>query len=138
MNVLFLCTGNSARSILGEVIFNELFSAHGCAFSAGSAPVGEVNPAALVVLEKYGRDVAGLRSKNVDEFAGGDAPVIDLVISVCDSAALDCSVWSGAGEPGRLHWPLSDPAVLEGEAEKAEAFEETYRVLNKKISALFS
>jgi arsenate reductase len=99
MNVLFLCTGNSARSILGEVIFNVLFSVHGRAYSAGSKPMGKVNPFALSTLQKHGHTVEGLRSKNVDEFMRDSAPAIDLVISVCDSAAQDCPVWPGKGKP---------------------------------------
>ena len=129
MNVLFLCTGNSARSILGEVIFNAMFSAQGSAYSAGSEPIGKVNPLALSVLQKHGYDVEGLRSKNVDEFTGDDAPAIDLVISVCDSAANDCPIWPGKGNPKRLHWPLPDPKTLED-------FEETYQKLKQKILTL--
>lgn len=131
MNVLFLCTGNSARSILGEVIFNALFSAHGSAYSAGSKPVGQVNPFALSLLQKYGHALEGLRSKNVDEFIKDDAPAIDLVISVCDSAAQDCPVWPGKGNPKRLHWPLPDPKAMED-------FEETYQELKRKILTLLS
>lgn len=113
MNVLFLCTGNSARSILGEFIFNALFSAHGPAYSAGSKPVGQVNPLALSVLNRHGHNVEGLRSKNVDEFIKDDAPAINLVISVCDSAANDCPIWPGKGNPKRLHWPMPDPKTME-------------------------
>jgi len=130
MNVLFLCTGNSARSILGEVIFNALFSAHGRAYSAGSKPIGKVNPLALSVLKTYGHAVEGLRSKNVDEFIKDDAPAIDLVISVCDSAAQDCPVWLGQGNPKRLHWPLPDPKT-------EQDFEETYGTLKEKIAEVF-
>lgn len=126
MNVLFLCTGNSARSILGEVIFNALFSAHGRAYSAGSKPMGRVNPLALSVLNRHGHNVEGLRSKNVDEFIKDDAPAINLVISVCDSAAQDCPVWPGKGTPKRLHWPLPDPKTKQD-------FEETYQKLKEKI-----
>lgn len=131
MNVLFLCTGNSARSILGEVIFNEMFSAHGHAYSGGSKPVGQVNPFALSLLQKYGHAVEGLRSKNVDEFIKNDAPAIDLVISVCDSAAQDCPVWLGQGNAKRLHWPLPDPKT-------EQDFEETYQELRRKILTLLS
>lgn len=127
MNVLFLCTGNSARSILGEVIFNDLFSAHGHAFSAGSKPMGKVNPLALKVLQQHGHDTANLKSQSVDDFL--DTP-IDMVISVCNSAANDCPVWPGKGNPERLHWPLPDPEIIED-------FENTYQVLLKEISALF-
>lgn len=127
MNVLFLCTGNSARSILGEVIFNALFSEHGRAYSAGSKPMGKVNPFALAVLEKHGHSVEGLRSKNIDEFMQDGAPTIDLVISVCDSAANDCPVWLGQDNPKRLHWPLPDPKT-------EEDFEQTYEILKNKIA----
>jgi len=130
MNVLFLCTGNSARSILGEVIFNALFSQHGRAYSAGSKPVGQVNPLALSVLKTHGHAVEGLRSKNVDEFIKDDAPAIDLVISVCDSAANDCPIWPGKGNPKRLHWPLPDPKTMED-------FEEIYGTLKEKITEMF-
>jgi len=130
MNILFLCTGNSARSILGEAIFNAMFSAHGRAYSAGSKPVGKVNPFALSTLQKHGHKVEGLHSKNVDEFIQGGVPPIDLVISVCDSAANDCPVWLGQGNPKRLHWPLPDPKT-------PEDFEETYVMLKEKMSDLF-
>lgn len=131
MNVLFLCTGNSARSILGEVIFNAMFSTHGHAYSAGSKPVGQVNPLALSVLKTHGHAVEGLRSKNVDEFIKDDAPAIDLVISVCDSAAKECPTWLGTGNPKRLHWPLPDPKT-------EQDFEETYQELKRKILTLLS
>lgn len=137
-NVLFLCTGNSARSILGEAIFNSLFASHGYAFSAGSRPVGQVNPFALEALKNHGYDTRGFQSKNVGLFSSEDAPVMDLVISVCDSAAQDCPVWLGKGQPQRLHWPLPDPAALEDAAEKAAAFEKTYNDLKEKITALVS
>jgi arsenate reductase len=131
MNVLFLCTGNSARSILGEVIFNSLFSNHASAYSAGSKPMLKVNPLALVVLQKYGRNIQGLRSKNVDEFNADDAPLIDLILSVCDSAANDCLIWLGKGNPRRLHWSLSDPKTK-------DYFEKTYAVLKEKMSDLIA
>lgn len=131
MNVLFLCTGNSARSILGEVIFNALFSKeHGRAYSAGSKPVGQVNPFALSVLQKYGHAVEGLSSKNIDDFMQDNAPAINLIISVCDSAANDCPIWPGKGNPKRLHWPLPDPKT-------EDDFEQTYQALREDISALF-
>lgn len=131
MNVLFLCTGNSARSILGEVIFNAMLSEHGRAYSAGSKPVGKINPFALSVLQKHDYDTQGLRSKSVDEFTSNDAPAIDLVISVCDFAANDCPVWLGEGNPKRLHWPLPDPKTKED-------FERTYATLKEKILSLTS
>ncbi len=132
MNILFLCTGNSARSILAEAIYNHVHKqhGHGHAFSAGSKPVGQVNPLARSVLQKYGHDVEGLRSKNVDEFTRDNATTIDMVISVCDSAAQDCPVWPGKGNPKRLHWPLPDPKT-EGD------FEQTYGMLKEKIAEIF-
>jgi arsenate reductase len=131
MNVLFLCTGNSARSILGEVIFNGLFSNHGCAYSAGSKPMLKVNPLALDVLQKHGCNIQGLRSKNIDEFKADDAPLIDLIISVCDSAAKDCPRWLGKGNPRHLHWSLSDPKTKDD-------FEKIYAVLKEKMSDLIA
>ncbi len=127
MNVLFLCTGNSARSILGEVIFNDLFSNRGRAYSAGSKPVGKVNPLALKILQKHGHNTEGLQSQSVDDFL--DTP-IDMVISVCNSAANDCPVWLGKGTSKRLHWPLPDPKT-------EEEFENIYVSLKEKISSIF-
>lgn len=135
-NILFLCTGNSARSILGESIFNSLFTSYGHAFSAGSRPAGQVNPAALETLKNHGHDVRSPHSKHIGIFSTEDAPAIDLVISVCDNAAEDCPIWKGKGHPQHLHWPLPDPAAVEGVAEKSAAFERTYSVLKEKISDL--
>ncbi|PJB71524.1 MAG: protein-tyrosine-phosphatase [Alphaproteobacteria bacterium CG_4_9_14_3_um_filter_47_13] len=128
MNILFLCTGNSARSIIAEAIYNHVHKQHGYshAFSAGSKPSGKVNPFARSVLQKHGHSVEDVRSKNVDEFMQDGAPVIDLVISVCDSAANDCPVWLGQGNPERLHWPLPDPKT-------EDDFEEIYLSLKEKI-----
>lgn len=137
-NVLFLCTGNSARSILGEAIFNSLFAPYGHAFSAGSRPIGQVSPLALETLKNHGHSISGLHSKNVGIFSTADAPVMDLVIFVCDSAAQDCPIWSGKGSPQRLHWPLPDPAAVEGPAEKAATFEKTYHDLKEKVTVLVS
>ena len=128
MNVLFLCTGNSARSILGEVIFNDLFSKYGHAYSAGSKPVGKVNLLAKTVLEKHGHDIANLKSQPVDDFIDHG---IDLVIGVCESATNDCPVWLGKDHPKRLYWPLPDPKT------KVD-FEKTYLTLKDKISAMIS
>lgn len=135
-NVLFLCTGNSARSILAEAIFNSLFATYGHAFSAGSRPIGQVNTFALETLKNHGHSISGLHSKNVGIFSTNDAPVMDLIISVCDSAAQDCPIWTGKGSPQRLHWPLPDPAVTEDAKEKASAFEKTYHELKEKITSL--
>ena len=134
--VLFLCTGNSARSILGEVIFNEVFGAYGRGYSAGSKPVGRVNPAAIVELRRRGHSVEGLSSQHVEAFCGAGAPAIDVVISVCDNAAEDCPIWPGAGTPKRLHWPFPDPADVVGEAEKAAAFAAVYEGMLEKLAAL--
>ncbi len=136
MNILFLCRGNSARSILGEVIFNELFSQYGRSYSAGSNPVGRVNPMALEVLREHGHNIEGLRSQNISDFVNAGAPVMDVVVSVCDNAVQDCVVWPGVGSPKRVHWPLDDPALVEDVQEKRFAFEYSYRVLKDKIGSM--
>lgn len=132
-NVLFLCTGNSARSILGECILNRLGRGRFNAFSAGSMPKGEVHPAALRLLSKTNYEVDGLRSKSWDEFATPDAPPLDFVFTVCDNAAAEvCPVWPG--QPMTAHWGLPDPAEATGtDAEIALAFADTYRVLHNRI-----
>jgi len=136
MNILFLCTGNSARSILGEVIFNDFFSNYGSAFSAGSHPVGKVNPVALETLENHKHLTQKLTSKDVAVFAQHGAELIDVVVSVCDHAAQDCLIWPAQNAPKRVHWSLPDPASVEDEFEKKAAFEETYNALKTKISEL--
>ena len=134
-NVLVLCTGNSARSILAEVLFNELGQGKYKAFSAGSHPVGQVNPGAIEKLTAAGHDVSNLRSKSWDEFAGQDAPVLDIVITVCDNAAGEaCPVWNGA--PITLHWGLPDPAAFEDEDERRRAFDSVYDELSSRIEDL--
>jgi len=132
-NVLFLCTGNSARSILSEAILNRLGDGRFRAFSAGSKPVGRVNPGALELLGRREYPTDELRSKSWDEFAGPDAPAMDYVITVCNNAAGEtCPVWPG--HPATEHWDIADPAgVGETDEERCAAFEEAYAVLNKRI-----
>jgi protein-tyrosine-phosphatase len=134
MNVLFLCTGNSARSILAEAIMNREGRGRFRGFSAGSQPKGEPNPFAIALLRKLNFDTSSLRSKNWDEFSSPDAPKMDFVFTVCDSAAAEqCPYWPG--QPMTAHWGLSDPAAVEGtDAEKAIAFADTYRMLSQRIS----
>jgi arsenate reductase len=133
VNVLFLCTGNSARSILGEAILNRLGDGRFHAFSAGSKPVGRVNPGALELLGRREYPTDELRSKSWDEFAGPDAPAMDYVITVCNNAAGEtCPVWPG--HPSTEHWDIADPAgVGETDEERRAAFEEAYAVLHKRI-----
>jgi arsenate reductase len=131
--VLFLCTGNSARSIVAEVLLNDLGAGRYAAYSAGSQPVGLVNPGALEVLQQHGHSLEGLRSKSWNEFTGSGAIAIDTVITVCDSAAAEsCPVWNGA--PQTLHWGLPDPAAVAGFDKRRKAFENTYAELRRRIS----
>lgn len=133
MNILVLCTGNSARSILGEALFNRMGGGRVTAFSAGSSPVGAVNPFALALLGTEGYDTSVFRSKSWDEFSGAGAPEIDIVVTVCGNAAGEvCPVWPGA--PVTVHWGFPDPAAASGsDAEKAEAFRTTYDGLRRNI-----
>ena len=135
LNVLFLCTGNTARSILAEGILRSLGGDRFRAHSAGSRPKGEVNPLATKVLASYGHDVEGLRSKSWDEFAGPDAPKMDFVFTVCDSAAGEaCPVWPG--QPVTAHWGIEDPAAVEGtDLERERAFVTAYRYMKNRIAA---
>ncbi|MDJ0710535.1 MAG: arsenate reductase ArsC [Woeseiaceae bacterium] len=127
-NVLVLCTGNSARSILGEVLLNEIGGPHLRAFSAGSQPVGQVNPGAIEKLRREGHSIDGLESKSWDRFSGPDAPAIDIVITVCDNAAESrCPIWNGA--PVTVHWGIPDPAT-DGD------FDAAYARLQRRIEAL--
>jgi arsenate reductase (thioredoxin) len=132
-NVLFLCTGNSARSILAEAILGRLGSGRFRAFSAGSFPKGEVHPAAVRLLEQLDYDTSTFRSKSWDEFSGEEAPQLDFIFTVCGNAAGEtCPVWPG--KPMTAHWGLPDPAAVEGsEAEIAAAFADTYRMLTNRI-----
>ncbi|HEU4486816.1 MAG TPA: arsenate reductase ArsC [Povalibacter sp.] len=131
-NVLFLCTGNSARSILAEALLNHLGAGRFHAFSAGSFPKGRVNPAAIELLERTGLPTGNLRSKSWDEFAAPGAPPIDFVITVCDNAAGEvCPVWPG--KPMTAHWGIADPAEVEGDAQKAAAFRKALTELEARI-----
>ncbi len=134
-NVLFLCTGNSARSIIAEAILNKIGSDRFRAISAGSDPKGQVNPHALALLERMDHPIAELRSKSWTEFSGSDAPKLDFVFTVCDNAANEvCPVWPG--QPMTAHWGLPDPAAVEGTpSEIAVAFADTYRMLSNRIGA---
>ena len=137
-NVLFLCTGNSARSIMAEVMLNHLGRGRFRAFSAGSHPSGKVNPLAIETMRAMGFAAEGLRSKAWDEFAAPGAPPIDFVITVCDNAAGEaCPVWPGT--PARLHWGVADPAAVEGSDEKKRrAFREAAEILEGRIEKFVS
>lgn len=132
-NVLFLCTGNSARSILAEVLLNHWGKDRFRAFSAGSFPKGQVNPIAIELLESLNLPTRGLRSKSWDEFAVPGAPHLDFVFTVCDNAANEvCPVWPG--QPMTAHWGVPDPAAVEGaEHEKVAAFREALKMLERRI-----
>ena len=130
-NVLFLCTGNSARSILAEALLNKAGGGRFRAFSAGSFPKGQVHPMSLEVLRSLGFETQGLRSKSWDEFAGPDAPPIDFIFTVCDDAAGEtCPIWTG--HPMTAHWGIEDPARVEGEGQR-DAFLTALRYLRRRI-----
>jgi arsenate reductase len=137
-NVLFLCTGNSARSILAEAILNKEGKGRLRAFSAGSQPKGAVHPMALATLEALGYPASGFRSKSWDEFAETGAPEMDFIFTVCDSAAGEaCPVW--LGHPMTAHWGVADPAAVEGpDFEKVQAFSQAARFLKNRIMAFAS
>lgn len=137
-NVLFLCTGNSARSILAECIMNRVGDGKFVAYSAGSKPKGAVHPEAIRLLQGLGYDTSGLRSKSWEEFAGSGARKLDFVITVCDDAAGEiCPVWPG--RPIQAHWGIPDPAAVEGpDHVVALAFADTYRMLNNMIGIFAS
>ncbi len=132
-NVLFLCTGNSARSILAEALMNKEGRGRFIAYSAGSMPAGRVNPHAISIVESLGFDGSNFRSKSWDEFAQPGAPPLDFVFTVCDNAAGEvCPIWPG--QPMTAHWGLPDPAAVTGsEAEIAAAFNDTCRMLGNRI-----
>ncbi|MEO8114439.1 MAG: arsenate reductase ArsC [Phenylobacterium sp.] len=137
-NILFLCTGNSARSILAEALMNRLGKGRFQAWSAGSFPKGQVNPHALALVEGLGFEAAQFRSKSWDEFAAPGAPAMDFVITVCDDAAGEvCPVWPG--QPVTAHWGIPDPAAATGsEAEIGAAFGEAARQLRNRIELLLN
>ena len=132
-NVLFLCTHNSARSVIAECVMNRLGGGKFKAYSAGSQPSGKVHPHALELLKRLNYDTAGLRSKSWEEFARPSAPQLNFVFTVCDDAANEvCPVWPG--QPMSAHWGLPDPSRVEGtEAERAFAFADTHRMLYQRI-----
>lgn len=135
-NVLFLCTGNSARSIMAEAILNRKGLPNFTAYSAGSHPTGRVRPEALKLIESAGLPTKGLRSKDWEEFAKPGAPKMDFVFTVCDNAAKEvCPVWPG--QPMTAHWGVPDPAAAEGTPEQIErAFREAFTILDRRISLL--
>ena len=137
-NILFLCTGNSARSILAEAIATHDTDGKFIGYSAGSFPKGEIHPQALALLNRLGYPTAGLRSKSWDEFAGEGAVAFDFIITVCDNAAGEvCPIWPG--HPTRAHWGIPDPAAETGpDAAVVLAFNEAYRVLKTRIGLLAS
>ncbi len=137
-NALFLCTGNSARSILGEAILNRVGAGKFKAWSAGSMPKGEVHPQALALLARLGYGTQGLRSKGWDEFSGANAPQLDFVFTVCDNAANEvCPIWPG--QPMTAHWGIPDPAAVEGTPEEiAAAFRDAFAVLHRRIELFVS
>lgn len=134
-NVLFLCTGNSARSILGEAVLNHVGKGRFRGFSAGSTPKGQVHPLTLQVLEAAGIATEGLRSKPWDEFAKPEAPVMDFVFTVCDDAAGEaCPVWPG--QPMTAHWGMEDPAAVEGtDFQRRAAFDQALRYTRNRVAA---
>ena len=137
-NVLFLCTGNSARSIMAEAILNQKGKGRFAAYSAGSHPSGQPRPEALKQIESAGMPTAGLRSKSWDEFAAPGAPKMDFVFTVCDNAAKEqCPYWPG--QPMTAHWGIPDPAAVKGTPEEiARAFRDAFMVLDRRIGLFLS
>jgi protein-tyrosine-phosphatase len=138
MNVLFLCTGNSARSIMSEVMMNAMAKGRFIAHSAGSMPTGTVNPLAIELLQKNRLPTEGLRSKSWDEFAAAGAPPLDFVFTVCDNAAGEvCPMWPG--QPVTAHWGVEDPAAIDGsEEDKRKAFFRAFTTLQRRIELFLS
>jgi len=135
LNILFLCTGNSCRSILAEALLNHLGKGRFKGFSAGSTPAGKLNPLALNLLKSKGISMDGLRSKSWDEFAAPGAPKMDIIITVCDNAAGEvCPIWPG--HPFTLHWSLPDPDKARGEEARKEAFDKTFATLEQRVKAI--
>jgi protein-tyrosine-phosphatase len=132
-NVLFLCTHNSARSVIAEAIINRVGAGKFKGYSAGSTPSGKIHPMAIALLDKLNYDTSAFRSKNWEEFAQPGAPNLDFVFTVCDNAANEvCPIWPG--QPMTAHWGLPDPSAVEGtDTERALAFADTYRMLNNRI-----
>ena len=137
-NVLFLCTGNSARSILAEATLNALSDGYLRGYSAGSRPAGRINPFALEIVQRMGWPTEGLRSKSWDEYAQAGAPPMDLIITVCDSAAAEtCPVWPG--RPATAHWGMPDPAAAPGSVQqRRRAFREAHTLLRRRIEMLLA
>ena len=136
-NVLFLCTGNSARSVIAEAVLNQLGRGRFKAYSAGSMPTGSVNPHVLDLLQRNNMPTEGIRSKSWDEFASPDAPKLDFVFTVCDQAAGEvCPVWPG--QPMTAHWGLEDPAQVEGEEAQQRAVKNVFMQLNRRIGIFTS
>ena len=133
-NVLFLCTGNSARSIIAECLIERWGNGRFRGYSAGSSPAGEVNPLAIELLQRHNFVTESLRSKNWDEFSGPDAPAMDFVFTVCDNAAAEaCPVWPG--QPMTAHWGIADPAAVEGDdMTRMMAFRKAFAELENRIS----
>lgn len=135
-NVLFICTGNSARSIMAEAMLNQLGAGRFRGYSAGSHPAGQVNPHAIELLQRHHYPTDSLRSKNWDEFSAPDAPHMHFVLTVCDKAAGEvCPIWPG--QPMSAHWGVADPAAVNGSLEDIQkAFRETFMILNRRITLL--
>jgi arsenate reductase len=137
-NILVLCTGNSARSIIGEALFNTMGAGRFKAYSAGSHPTGRVNPFAIEQVQALGYPLEGLRSKSWDEFAQPDSPQMDFIVTVCDKAAGEmCPLWPG--QPVTAHWGFPDPAAVEGsDEEKRAAFAQTLRQIRNRVQLFLS